>query len=54
MNLYLPNLLVITEGIMDLQQQIDSIEMIVSSAVMSGPASGFQQLFKETVMSKFC
>ena len=54
--MYLPNLLVITEAIMDLHQRIDSIKMIASSAVMSVPARvayTFQQIMKEMIISEF-
>ena len=54
--MYLPNLLVITEAIMDLHQRIDSIKMIASSAVMSAPAKvayTFQQIMKEMIISEF-
>ena len=56
MNIHIPNLLVITEGIMDLHQRIDSLKMIALSAVIADPVSvlnGFQQLVKETATSEF-
>ena len=56
MNCILPNLLVITEAIMDLHLRIDSIKTIASSAVMSDPADvayAFQQVVKEMIISEF-
>ena len=54
--MHLPNLLVITEAIMDLHQQIDSIKTIASAVVVSDPAKvayAFQQITKEIIISKF-
>ena len=56
MNMCLQNLLAITEAIMELHQQMDSIKMIASSAVVSDPAKvayAFQQVAKEIIISKF-
>ena len=54
--MHLPNLLVITEAIMDLHQRIDAIKTIASSVVMSDPAKvayGFRQVMKEIIISEF-
>ena len=54
--MHLPNLLVITEAIMDLHQRIDSIKTTASAVVVSDPAEvayAFQQITKEIIISKF-
>ena len=56
MKVHLPNfLLVITEAVMGLHQQIDSIKTIASSVVVSDHAEvvyAFRQVIKEIIISK--